>query len=240
MPNFSATLLLTRPQEAAERFASELAPDLSPGTQIVISPLIDIAPRGEPIDVSGYAGVIFTSGNAVGFAGSAAPVPAYCVGAQTRRRAEAAGWTVVEHEETADDLCLALTRAKIDSPVLHLAGQHRRGALACRLTAAGLRTDEHVIYDQYRVPFTPDAISALTGSDPVIAPLFSPRTAQVFAEQYQGAAPLYVVAISQAALQPILGISTMYARAASQPTACAVKEHILEVLRRVEAGGTPL
>jgi uroporphyrinogen-III synthase len=240
MPNFSATLLLTRPQDASERFASALAPDLPQGVRIVISPLLDIVPTGATVSLSGYAGVIFTSGNAIRFAGPPAPVPAYCVGAQTRQRAEAAGWSAALDEETAEELYAALTKVKPNGPLLHLAGQHRRGALAERLTKAGLPTDECVLYDQRTVPFTPDARAVLAGPAPVIAPLFSPRTAQAFAEQYAGSAPLYLVAISDAALKPTQDLQVAEACAVAQPTALAVKRHILEVLRRVEAGGTPL
>jgi uroporphyrinogen-III synthase len=208
--------------------------------RIVISPLLGIVPTGAEVSLSGYAGVLFTSGNAVALAGQCAPIPAYCVGAQTRALAEAAGWQVARHEVTAEALFAALINEKPATPLLHLAGQHRRGDLASRLTAAGLKTDECVIYDQEPVPFNSDAVAALTGSDPVIAPLFSPRTAEVFARCHTGQAPLHLVAISDAALQPVRHIPALSAHAVNAPTALAVKRHILELLRRVEAGDTPL
>lgn len=243
MPNFSATLLLTRPEDGARRFADQIAPDLPETVRVVVSPLLDMQPTHAAFDIEQFSGVIFTSAHAVAFAGPSKPTPVFCVGSETRRRAEAGGWSVRCDAQDADALFKALTEGKTRGPLLHLAGKHRRGALADRLTHAGLRTTECILYDQVAVPLTDAAQAALIGLAPVIIPLFSPRTAQIFADQADQlgvTAPVYFLAISEAALHPVANLNAAYAAAAPDPTAQAVQELINEALRRVEARGTPL
>jgi uroporphyrinogen-III synthase len=235
MPNFSATLILTRPQAASHAFASKLSADLPGNIRILVSPLLDIVPTGERPDLSVYAGVIFTSANAVRFAGSAQPCPTYCVGARTQEEAEAAGWQVDAQEQDSDHLFQALIRTNPPTPLVHVAGEHRRGAISARLTGAGIKTDEITVYRQDALPLTPDAVTALQGRAPVILPLFSPRTAAIFAAQHAGAAPLYIIAISAAALEPVCHLPSKRCDIAPSPDAEALRQQILETVRRVEA-----
>lgn len=240
MPKFSATLLLTRPEDASARFGRTLAAALPARVNTVISPLLTIVPTGEAPDVHDFAGVIFTSARAVAYAGPAQPSPVYCVGQETRRTAEAAGWTVVLHAADAKALISALIKMNPPSPLVHLVGQHRRGSVATRLSAGGLPTGEAIVYDQQAGTLTKAALDALKGTKPVIAPLFSPRTAAIFCEQVKGAAPLYLVGISKAALLPTRSLTVIRAECAVTPDADAMKVQVLSVLRRVEARCTPL
>ena len=240
MPNFSAVVLLTRPRDAAQRFAQHLTADLPTGVRIVLSPLLKITPVSAAFDISAYSGLIFTSARAIAYAGAPHDLPVYCVGAETRRQAEAAGWSVVLHAQDADHLFTALKARNISAPLLHLCGRHRRGALAARLTDAGCHTDEVIVYDQQAEPLSEEARAYLDGSLPVIVPVFSPRTAQIFASDATGRAPLYLIGISDAALAPLQDLPAIWKSTASVPSALAIRSEIIEALRRVETQRRPL
>lgn len=240
MPNFSATLLMTRPADASEQFFRSLPKDVQSRLHLIISPLLHISPTGADVLLDDVAGIIFTSARALPFATGVRPIPVFCVGEATRREAEQAGWQVRVSAPTADALIQALTEAKPTAPLLHIAGRHRRGDIAGRLSAQGIEAHEVVVYEQNVMPFTQDAKMALDGSSPVIVPLFSPRTAAAFAAQHRGSAPLSLVAISAAALQPTQDVPAEYASSADTPTADAVRTEVLVALRRVEAADTPL
>ena len=73
--------------------------------------------------------------------------------------------------------------------------------LTILLNSARIETVSAVVYAQKPEPLTPDAVMILHRQNPVIAPLFSPRTGQLLAQEYRrigATAPLHVVAISEA------------------------------------------
>lgn len=199
-------LLLTRPALQSARFAQEVAARV-PGLRLIVSPVIEIAPRPLGYQPDEYAGLIFTSENGVAaFAaawdGRAHPV--WCVGVRTAEAARAAGFARVtsaaEGGGDAEALLCLLRAAHPETPLLHLRGAHARGDLAPRLTAAGLPCDACILYDQGARPLTPEARAALLGPVPVVLPLFSPRSATLCADGAAGAsAPLHPAAISPAA-----------------------------------------
>ena len=219
------TLLMTRPRAASERFVAELAPAERARLQVVYSPLLEIAFRPGPVDLAGLEGVIFTSANGVAAARAARvppALPAYCVGAVTAEGACEAGWDVRAVEESADALIAALTARRPPAPLLHLRGGHARGDIAGRLTAAGIETHERVLYEQRLAAPSSAARAALAGLNPVIAPLFSPRTARQFADTCAGTAPLYLAAISAAAAEPVENMGARALIVAERPDAAAM------------------
>lgn len=199
-----ARLLLTRPQEASERFAAQLKAagvDLPP----VIAPLLRIEPAETP-QIAADQTVVFTSRNGVLAAPAGQGRLAYVVGSATGAAAEAAGYRVRLADGDAEALIRRILAdhqaGDVAGPLLHLRGAHSRGDLAARLSASGLKTHDTVVYDQIAQPLTEAAKTLLTGSEPVILPLFSPRTAALFMEQMaevEGTAPLFVAFISPAA-----------------------------------------
>lgn len=240
MPNFSALLLLTRPLEASKTFAEQVLDGAPCAFQPVLSPLLDIVPCGDPPDLDGKAGLIFTSFRAVSYAGPPHAQPVYCVGAETKRHLESAGWSVAIQAPDVERLYQALINEKPPTPLLHIAGAHRRGALAARLTEAGLATEEAIVYTQEAAKLTDIAIAALTGELPVLVPLFSPRTAEIFAAQCHATAPLHLIGISEAALGPVADIPAVTRISAARPDAASMRQTVHEVLRRVETRQTPL
>ncbi|MBF9042716.1 uroporphyrinogen-III synthase [Rhodobacterales bacterium HKCCE4037] len=169
------TLLLTRPRAASERFAEGLD-----GFDVVIAPLMEIVGTGEPITLDGIAGVILTSENAVPFLPRAA-LPAYCVGPRTADAARAAGFDADVLGPDADGLVAELSRRAPRGPLLHVHGRHTRGEVEGRLRKAGLEAHGIAVYDQRAVP-PDDAFHEAMRQPQVIVPLFSPRSAMLFAE----------------------------------------------------------
>lgn len=181
------TILLTRPAESARRFAAELA---ALGLPVVISPIIRIVPVAHDEGVAAAAqGLIFTSAHAVPAAGTGRGRPAICVGPATAAVARAAGFRVTEGPGDAAGMMPML--ADLGPGWLHLRGRH----VARELPVPGL-----VVYDQQPVPLSAEALDLLAGVDPVILPLFSPRSSRLVAAAVGDArAPLWLVPISAAA-----------------------------------------
>jgi uroporphyrinogen-III synthase len=212
-------LLMTRPEEPARRFVTRLPPELRVRLNVVYSPLIGIEPLTQEIEFSDARGLIFTSANGVSVAERLTThrdLPCFCVGVATTRAAQDAGWTAQNAGSNAEGLIATLHKSRHNGPLLHLRGRHARGNVAARLGVLGLPTKEQVIYDQPLLPFSKAAIHILRGSDLVIAPLFSPRTARQFANSVTGNAPLYFAALSEAVAEPINALN--YNRLLVSPT----------------------
>lgn len=175
--NARPLILLTRPRAQALRFAAMLGALVD----IQISPLQEIVPSGPVPPLNGFRGLIFTSENAVSVLATSTPardVIAWCVGARTAQAAEEAGFHTQTAGGTADALIEAIVQAAPAAPLLHLHGRHTRGDVAARLTAQGITTQAAEIYDQVAIAPTPPIEP---NAQPIIAPLFSPRSAQLLA-----------------------------------------------------------
>ncbi len=202
-PMTNPILLITRPKRGAERFLARLDPVLLTKVDVVLSPLLEIVPTQNPVDLDAAAAVIFTSANAVSFCPQGQGRIAYCVGEQTAEAAIAHGWRSAFAARDADDLVARLTADAPRSRLVHLAGKHRRGEIAARLTASGIQTDVAEVYDQALLSLTVEAQSALASEARVLLPLFSPRTAGHFAAELQSVQNLQIVAISAAVVEAL-------------------------------------
>ena len=212
------TLLMTRPEESAARFAAQLG-----SVPIVISPLIGISFVEDAPEVRDGEHYVLTSAHAVeAIQALGLPKrPAWCVGAATARAAEAAGLSTRSADGDADALVAAILEAGEAAPLLHLHGAHTRGDVATRLSAAGVTTRGAVAYLQPEQAFS-DAAQALTGC--VVAPVFSPRTARIFSENWRGKARLYLVALSEAVAEPLLQMVAEEICVSARPDAEAMLE----------------
>lgn len=178
-PGARPTLLLTRPHAQSARFAAELAARW-PGLAIVIAPLMEIVATGAAPPFAPGDAVIFTSANAIPFAGPGAGRTAWCVGAGTAARAAAAGFDARSADGAAEDLVALLRTARPEGRLWHLHGAHVRGDVVARLRAAGLAAEGHEVYAQRDLP--PDAgFAAALDAAALLVPLFSPRSAALFA-----------------------------------------------------------
>jgi uroporphyrinogen-III synthase len=133
-----ATLLLTRPRAASERFAAEIAARDLP-LEVVIAPLMEIVPTGDLPPLPEGAALIFTSSNAVEAAGPGQGRRAWCVGARTRQAAAEAGFDAVLAGATADELVAHVVDLRPDGPLVHVHGRHQRGDVADRLAPRACR-----------------------------------------------------------------------------------------------------
>lgn len=232
--NTHPVLLLTRPPAASERFARMVQAAGLPGLEIVTSPLLDIVQRPGPIPWDGISGAIFSSRNGVeaALAQRMAPLPCCCVGRATAQVAEAAGWPVIHVTDTAEALIQTLAEAPLKGAWLHVSGQERRVDIAGRLTDLGQAASTHVAYDQVLRPLSDTALRLLRGARPVVAPLFSPRTARHFAREHNGDAPLWLVALSPAVAEPLDCLDAKALRIAERPNADAMQAAVVSLWKQ--------
>ena len=219
-------LLLTRPRPAAERFRALCEARLGRALHAIIAPVIAIEAVGGPPDLTGFGAVIFTSAQAVDRAGEGQGRLAYCVGTRTAEVAAAAGFTARASDGAADDLVAMILDERPSGPLLHLRGEMSRGDIAARLTASGCPAEERVVYRQKMQDIPADAFADLPQNSEVIAPVFSPFSAEALARTWpdQGF-KLTVVAISEdaaaAAPEPAIAVHV-----AAQPNADAMAEQV--------------
>lgn len=195
----TATLLLTRPRDAALRFADMVQRQLGP-MPVVIAPLLDI--RFLDVELPAADHLLFTSRNGVTAwmrAGGRSDLPCTCVGDATGQAAREAGFDPAISGGTVEHLLADMRRAAPAGKLLHIRGAHARGALADQLRASGLSASECVAYAQDLLDLPQDSRELVEGGAPVILPLFSPRSAAQF--EAQGLAPRNtdIIAISDAA-----------------------------------------
>ncbi len=218
-------ILLTRPAAQSQRFARQLRAAVPYSLRITISPLMRPVLMPEAVPAAPVAGLIFTSETGVqAYASQPLRIAslAYCVGDRTARAARAAGLRVVSANGDAEAL-IALIKARPPvGPLLHLRGRDARGDIAPRLTAAGVPTTACVVYDQQTCALTPAAMRLLRGSQPVILPLFSPRSARLFAAHMEPTAPMRIVAMSNAVAEVIDPAYCADLAIAAEPTAAAM------------------
>lgn len=220
---------MTRPQGASERFVARLPQELRQRLTPIYAPLIGIVPGTSSIEFGDAKGLIFTSANGVRIAADLTrrrDLPCYCVGEATTHAARQAGWQAECTGPNAEALIKALYQSqrqtRLQTPLLHLRGAHARGGVAARLMAMGCPTHEQVIYDQPLLPMLGETRQLLADRDPILVPLFSPRTARQFADQYSGSARLYIAALSEAVADPIKSLKKCTIYTALTPKASAV------------------
>lgn len=228
-------LLLTRPYAQSEAFAAEVTATL-PGrfAPIVIAPLLGIVPTaGAEIDLEGVGALIFTSANGVDAFAAASPVrslPAFCVGEMTAAAAGAHGFAALSAD--GDVTALAALAAREWRPgsgaLLHVRGRHAAGDLVGALAARGLPARAAELYEQVSQPLSDPARELIRRGAPAVVPLFSPRTARLFATETAGLdlSTLTVVGLSDAAVAPVPAARRIVARSPG-------REGMLQALSRV-------
>lgn len=224
-------VLLTRPEAQATRFAAQLTDRFGARVSSVVSPLL--APRYllPTVPDLPWIGIILTSetGAQAAHGMPGLPKTAYCVGDRTAEAAASFGFHPISAQGDAEALIALILRKAKTGPLLHVHGAETRGDVAQRLSARGLQTESAIAYDQEERPLTAEAARLLHGHDPVLVPLFSPRTALLFAgAANQATAPLLI-----AALSPAVGQSCppgAYIRIAARPDAGAMLDAIGQML----------
>lgn len=199
-------ILLTRPAVGSSRFAAALLARL-PGTRVVTSPLLAPSFLTPQLPGRDWAGLILTSETAAESArritadGTLLPSLAFCVGDRTAEAARALGLTPVSAKGDAEALIALILGHGSKGPLLHLHGRDTRGNIAGRLNSAGIETHSVIAYVQSQQSLSVEATELLASDNPVLAPLFSPRSAEILAAELAGrhlSPTLTIVALSPA------------------------------------------
>ncbi len=210
-------ILLTRPKAAAKAFAKKLA---NFHADVVISPVqaIKQVPYEKPIHIGG---AIFTSRNGVDVV-DGRDLPAWCVGDATMQAARDKGWNALSADGDAEALLRRILADGAQPPLVHFRGEFARGNLAERLSEAGVETREIIVYRQMSKPLCDTARHHLGRKTPVIVPLFSPRSAAQLVQQGPFAAPLHVVAMSDAVAAEAVALAPARMKISSTPDATSM------------------
>ena len=201
-------VLITRPQPQASRFAAALRDRYGDRVSPILTPLLAPSYLRTDLPHDTFGSVVFTSETGARAAASqthALPRRAYCVGDRTAKVAAELGFQTHSATGDAEKLLALLLNRPEHAPFLHLRGRESQGDLVAQLTAAGVSAQETIVYAQEPQALAPEAVHHLSGHGSVIAPLFSPRSAEVFRRALQGISPnetlwarLQVVALSPA------------------------------------------
>lgn len=218
-------VLITRPRDAAHRFAEEMRAAVGP-VAVAIIPMLEIKPVVERVDLEGVSALIFTSAAGVEVFGTLTgdrDLPAWCVGDRTAEAAREIGLRATSAGGDAEALVALMAEARPEGRLLHLSGMHTRGDVAGRLFEAGLRAEARAIYDQVAAQPGSELVAALAHPGRVIVPLFSPRSAALFAEAAGTAtARAEIVALSRAVADALPDDMAQGARIADSPDAPAM------------------
>ncbi len=180
-----ATVLVTRPLEAAERTAATAR---ALGHDVLLAPVVAIVPiAGPPPGFDDVQAVLVTSRQAVpAVAAWPGLPPVWAVGAGTAAALQACCVPVVD---TGDGDGAALgrrlaARLKPEAGVLlHASGETIASGLQRALTAAGFRYRSHPVYRTARTEALPPDVRSALGAGRVDAvTLHSPASAEAFAD----------------------------------------------------------
>lgn len=179
-----ARALVTRPAEDAE---STAAPLRRRGIEVVVAPLMEIAPvAGVEVTLDGVQAILATSANGVRALAAAIQernLPVFAVGDASARTARELGFARVESAAGDVESLAGLVRRRLDpdaGALLHAAGKVVAGDLAGLL--AGFAVRRLVLYRaETATVASPPLIAALSDEPVDIALFFSPRTAATFA-----------------------------------------------------------
>lgn len=227
-------VLITRPEPQGRRFAADLAARFGDAVTAVSSPLM--VRRLLPADLPDqrFSAIILTSetgAEAAGLLRAHLPDRAYAVGGRTARAAAAAGFAAATAGGDADALIDLILSAQESGPLLHLCGEDTRGDIAGRLSAAGVQTRACTVYRQEPCAMSPAGRAVLAQGQPVILPLFSPRSAGLFhLAAADSHAPLRIAAISAATAQAATVLGPARMAVAHRPDSDAMLDAIATLL----------
>ena len=115
---------------------------------------------------------------------------------------------------------------------MHIRGEDVAGNLSETLTNSGIETHSAILYAQRPCPLSPAALTLLQGDGPVLVPLFSPRSVQIFAQALppKAKAPLWIVAISPAAATEAQALTPARLAVAPHPDGGNMLQTVLQML----------
>ena len=237
-------ILITRPRDGAEIFATDLMRELGTNAEISISPLLTVDLLTEPPDLVSIRTLIFTSAHAVesfAKATSRRDFICYTVGEATAGIASNLGFAPLVGSGTGKALA---DRIICDTPptlCLYLHGDHIAFDIAAHLNSAGIETRSAVMYRQRACPISQEALTKVERASTVVAPVFSPRSAELLLDALPKGANLHVAAISDAVARVIPGGRAAKIRVALRPDKHAMLSCVAKLwsdANRLESGST--
>jgi uroporphyrinogen-III synthase len=232
-------LLLTRPAAQSERFARAWGARMGDNWPVILSPLMAPVFLPADLDPDRYGGVIFTSETGVEalVRNCGAPrIPAWCVGERTAEAARRSGFAVRVGCGNAETLAEAIIASRPQGRLLSVRGVHQAADIRTRLESSNLDTEEAILYDQVEQPPTAEARACLKRADPLLLPLFSPRSARLVGRVLpQPHAPLLVAAMSGAVAAEARSLAPASLEVASAPTSDAMLDALVKLARATRA-----
>ena len=226
-------ILLTRPERQSQEFAVHLREFFGDRLSITRSPLLTIRPVAATPDLHGVDWILFTSVNSVTTLASLTrkrDIPALCVGERTARSARENGFSAKSADGNVNDLAELATRLAGGSGGVFFYPRGRRvaGDIAGSLREAGMTVRELVVYEQVATLLNEDARKLLASGEPLLLPLFSPRSAELFMQQSvnEDLSSVVVICISENTARALNATRFSEVRIALEPTAAGVTQEI--------------
>lgn len=238
MSNPRPIVLLTRPLAGSERFATALRVRFGDRIEVAIHPL----QRIEWIDVQELTiepkALIFTSQNGVLGWNRDKNSPfstAYCVGPQTTAMAQECGLNAIDCGGDAKAVIETVLAERPVGPLVHYRGEHGIGDIAKNLNQARIETVERVCYRQSLETPDDDFATLFEVEQPVIAPLFSPRSVSLFQDALPDPADPWLAVISANAGERVDAKRQQKMIVAKAPNASAMLDAVKDILDRLRA-----
>jgi uroporphyrinogen-III synthase len=234
-PGQGMPVLITRPRDQGKAFADSLVARFGTRVRAVPAPLMETQFLTPTLPDGPFAAAIFTSANGVEGARrlqSDWPRLAYCVGRATAAAAARAGFDA----RSADGDVTALVKAILsDAPkgkLLYIRGVNTAGELENHLITNGFHLLSLQVYLQASIPFQREPMQLLRRSGPLIVPLFSPRSAQLFQDALprDAGADLRLAVISAAVAAAAAGVRASALTVATRPDVPALLDAIETLL----------
>jgi uroporphyrinogen-III synthase len=231
-------VLVTRPREQAEGFARKLTARFGGKVRPVVAPLMAPDFLSPAVPDGAFAAVIFTS--AQGVAGAVRlqadlPKRAYCVGRATAAAAADAGFDAQSSDGDVSDLLDLLLAEPKTGRFLYLRGVDTAGDLENMLIAKDIPVLSLQVYLQRSLPLEAVSRELLRRPDPVILPLFSPRSARIFREAMPADthADLRLAVMSEPVAKAAQDIPHSALVTAARPDAAAMLDAVESLLANV-------
>ncbi len=235
-------ILIIRPDPEGQNLAQWLREQIGIPDAVLTSPVMRIAAAGELPPLDDIKSLIFTSKHALRRFALLSPrrdLPCAVVGKASADLARDYGLNVLVTAPTAKELLKQLIASPPPAPCLYLRGRHISTDLVTPLSKVGIVTNETIIYQQVAEELNPQAQACLNREQPVILPLYSPRSAAVFYSERTKSivAPLFVAAISETVQTYVVQSAEL--KVAAKPNDAAMRDLILwlwESANRLERG----
>ena len=233
-------ILITRPQEDAERVAERLR---ERGHEVLYAGLLSVRHfDGPELTFEGVSAVVATSANGVRALARRTPrrdLPLFAVGPQTADAARRAGFDRIECAD-GDAATLAVAMPSWVKPedgvLLHAASADNEGRLKELLAEEGYTVDVQVLYEVIAEATLPEQARLALSGDMVDAVIvFSPRSAQALRDSIVRAglaaacARLAAVCISRATSEGLLPLAFRQVFVAERPNQDALL-HALDIV----------